>query len=144
MFLRLTIAIFLLLISCSDGYYQYSIDPPLTKYVDSFYSEAKLRGVILQKDNLIIQLSYLEGSNGLTKYSINKSGKVTSQIFVWINIDYFYHGGENCVESTIFHELGHALLLRHHCDCVSYMNINDDNRCYSKYSREELLNEMFN
>lgn len=143
--MKYIILISLILFSCES--YNYSVQPELKPYVDSFYQEAEKRGVKVQKDNLIIRISNdTKGNLGLTKYSSN-GPQVTSQIYVNIKEDYFNKNSVQCIESVVFHELGHALLLRSHCDCTgSFMNVETERHtCYpaNTTSRELLLDELF-
>lgn len=129
----------LILFSCSEQY-QFIIDPGLKDYVNSFYYQAELRGIHLQKANLIVRFGNTGEDGGLTKYSV-KNGKVSSQIMVWISDEI---QPQECVEATVYHELGHALLFRDHCQGVSLMNVRYGNfRCFQNASKEELINEMF-
>lgn len=135
----------LILFSCES--YDYRVQTELQPYVNKFYEEAQKRGITLQRDNLIMTISEdTKGALGLTKFASNGSS-VTSQIYVNINATFFNTKSEQCVESVVFHELGHALLLRKHCDCYgSIMNVDTERHvCYpaNTTSREDLLDELF-
>lgn len=146
--MKLIISLSLFLISCSE-HYEYSVDARLVTYVNKFYTEANNRGVNPQKSNLKVSLGYIADNEGLTKYSTNWRGDVSSQIYVWINEDKFNDFNDTnplWIESLVFHELGHGLLLRHHCDCKSIMNVTTENYRAYKYDsllRKELLDELF-
>lgn len=89
------------------------IDPELQKYVDAFVIEAKLRGMSIHVDNLILEysdeLDDLECGKCNNASLTNKSQKI-----VRIN------GSSQCwdfdqeLEALVFHELGHCLLGRLH------------------------------
>ena len=103
--------IILFLFSCNPVFI---IDSRIKIYVDNFYHEANVRGVILPKSNLIIKLKKgLFNETGALGRSIIESGIFSDkQETVYIDEEFFNSYKYNCVESVVFHELGHTLLNR--------------------------------
>jgi len=123
--------------SCSldsfDQQIEYRIDPLLKPYVDQFYKEAEVRGIELQRVNLIVKISTNIGS----KYGLSES--INGQKVVSIN-SYLIEGNDLRLQIIIFHELGHSLLNRHHFDDVkSIMNTSPCSTCFD----EQYLDELF-
>jgi hypothetical protein len=118
-------ALSMFLFSCEFTDMAYYIDPRLEVYVDRFYSEAKARGVQLERVNLMVRIEPLPGRAARSK----REGCQRVVIFskdtwdfmnnpVWVRGDSVDAG----IENIVFHELGHALLDRKHCDpCESIM-----------------------
>jgi Zn-dependent peptidase ImmA (M78 family) len=139
----------ILLFSCQPDY---MIDSRLSKHVNMFYEEAAKRGKILEKENLVITLkSGLFSTNnrlGIAVFDKDLVGQVT----VYIDEEYYLNESipDECKETTVFHELGHAVLKRkHHTNQVpSIMHSANMYHCYkSDYyttiDRDYLLNELF-
>ncbi|MFN7611079.1 MAG: hypothetical protein ACK5QX_09130 [bacterium] len=128
--------IIILLFSCS---YQreFKVDKELKVYVDSFFDLAMNKGLLIQKENLIVTLSANIGSlQGL-------SSKKNGQRIVEINYYNYQNYSSDYIEAIVFHELGHALLNRGHDDSVeSLMNTSVCLSCYSN-NKEYLIKELF-
>lgn len=139
-----SIVLFLLLAgtSCQQEPFEYVIQRELQPYVESFYQAGGDRGVILQRENLIMMIVVdlqKEGAWGLSK-------KRAGQRIVYIDQELFDDYTINTnhtdrIEWLVFHELGHSFLNRSHTDGFSIMNP----KFYDfKGQREELLDELFN
>jgi len=128
------------------------VDSRLKDHVNNFYIEGEKRGKKLQKDNLVITLKKgLRNTNkriGITAFDRDFTGQIT----VYIDEEYYLNESipNECKESTVFHELGHAVLLRKtHTDQIpSIMNSSNRFHCYKMSSdgesiKEQLLNELF-
>lgn len=135
-------AILLLAItSCNSFEGEYAIERDLQIYVEAFYREAGARGVVLHRENLVVMVREgleANGSWGLSK----RNGR---QRIVYIDAGYYddmLRGGHtDRVEFLVFHELGHALLGRHHISGVASV-MNPQWHDYSDH-RNEFLNELF-
>ncbi len=147
LFRLLTIS--LLLFSCQEEIY-YRVDPRLTVYVESFYTEGAKYGQTFGRDNLIMGIKDLDGIWGLSLRPADGTGQIT----VWIDPDVFLRNDSLCTESIVFHELGHALLRRDHKDYPpSLMRTDNKFGCYPEIkvdgivmegtTREELIKELF-
>ena len=121
---------------------RYAIEPDLELFVDRFYSEGEARGLIIERENLIVMikndLNKIDQAWGLSK---RKGG----QRFVYIDREYYDDmlRGNNLeeIEFLVFHELGHALLGRGHLTGVkSIMNTG-----WTSYygQRKEFIDELF-
>jgi hypothetical protein len=142
--------ILLLLLSCTefDINPERIIDPRLEPYVNAFYTEAAARGIIL--DTMLIARVEECGASGK---GFTRSG----QHYILINpntYDYFTSGnwvvGERAyhgLENLVFHELGHALLNRDHCDPkIGIMSAKASLFLYAENAdlRREFVDELFN
>lgn len=153
---KIIFLIILVSFSCKEYSPVYNVDPELKPFVDSFFHEGEIRGVFLPNDNLIMIFSsdsLINGMpyNGYTKYETGYNAD--PQIRSYINFAYFKANNNPysrlCLESTIFHELGHGILKRQHTNTSSIMNTSI--RCYlqkhavtdSSSQREQLLDELF-
>lgn len=128
--------IIILLFSCS---YQreFKVDKELKVYVDSFFDLAMNKGLLIQKENLIVTLS---ANIGLLQ---GLSSKKNGQRIVEINYYNYQNYSSDYIEAIVFHELGHALLNRGHDDSVeSLMNTSVCLSCYSN-NKEYLIKELF-
>lgn len=135
-----------------DQTIEYRIDPLLQPYLNEFYKQAEQRGFqyndqynlimiaqdantgrFVDQDNPKVLLSGLSIMNG-------------DQRIVYIDKQMFEFADDTAtIEAVVFHELGHALIRRKHCNCYSIMN-NDvvfDLKGY-KNNRDILLDELFN
>ena len=97
--------------------YEYSIEPALEVYVNSFFTEAAKRNIALDKSNLIIR--FVEDSadkycGQCTKPKKNKQGQ--REILIWKSRECWEIEPYENKEALIFHELGHCLLNREHLD----------------------------
>lgn len=106
----------LTLTSCIDfdQTVEYSVDPALEVYIESFFNEAQLRGIDIPHENLIVEF-------GVTDHT-GLSHKRGNQRIITIDPAYktkiYQH-----VELVVYHEMGHALLgLRHIEDHDAIMN----------------------
>lgn len=123
--------------TCCDREIGFIIDPKIAIYVDNFYHEAEIRGVVLRLDNLNVSVINLGDRFGLTK-----DGK-----YVYIHQPFVesYSGYSLELEVIIFHELGHALLSKGHIDDhKAIMNTTPNINCYGVDQRTEFINDLFN
>ncbi len=127
---------FLLIITLSSCHFdptiEYRVDPELTPYVEKFFSEGQKRGIILERENLVVIIyDGLEKDENVWGLS-TKEGK---QRVILIDKDYFEFNRDNGNplrnESIIFHELGHAILGRGHC--TGGDSIMDITSCFYTY-----------
>lgn len=96
----------------------YQVPPSVEPYVQRFLLEAQKRGKNFQIDNLIVKLSDqpIEPTPGQYSCGIT-TGKITKQHQNIIRIDtqcLAWRYNDTSREVLIFHELGHAILLRFH------------------------------
>jgi len=109
---------FLVWIGCDDDSLNivYRVPPEVEPIVQKFISEGKSRGLNLETDNLIVELtSPVENGGqfvcGVTFGEIidipQNRIEIDTQCLAWRHSD-------ESREVLIYHELGHALLLRHH------------------------------
>lgn len=117
--------LFFILIGCQsfDFNPEYRIPKELSPYVNSFFNEAAIRGIFIDKSNLVMTIQNDLYKNGEWGLSINNGG----QRSILIDKDYFdfyftQTNNPDGIESLIFHELGHSLLNRVHVKCESIMN----------------------
>lgn len=121
----LILSLCLILCSCTfDQTIEYKIDPLLQPYMDSFYTEALKRDYHYDKYNLIVQLKP-NLSNSSDAWGLSE--KIGDQRVVSIDQelynDYTRGNHQDRIEAIFFHEMGHALLYRHHNSCQeSLMN----------------------
>lgn len=129
---------------------EWLIDPKLKTHVDMFFAEAERRDIHIDKDNLVIRVephanvkdagvSIKCGCQRIVliaddSYDYFASGK-------WLKGDSAYYGLENLV----FHELGHSILQRKHCECPSIMDPGSSMLVYAKdmVKRKQLIDELF-
>lgn len=145
----LIITLSLLLLSCSNDNNNL-IEQEILGYFNSFESEAFLRGVEIDLDNIDLN-AYVE--------NIEKTGVVGqcnsySDGSKTVVVDEFYWSNASDLdkEYLTYHELGHCVLERDHNDekdqqgdCKSIMQSGLAN-CKSNYNtinRDELLDELF-
>lgn len=140
---------------------EYRVPEELEPYVDNFFSEAEARGIILSRDNLIVEFGDIKEdficgncNNVSTNTRIQKVITVDNVLKCWRN--------EQQLEALIFHEMGHCILGRPHNDDllpngdpVSLMISNsisayspciysiDNNPCNKAFKREYYLDEIF-
>lgn len=147
------ILIVLLLVGCDDyGILpvRYKVDPRLETYMDSFYKEAHARG-INPSHNVRVEIG--EPSS---KHAIGTTARRGLHITITI-ADWHY---ENMIrehrdtpqmfdagmENLIFHEMGHAVLDREHCDpCYSIMSSEKSifEYAWDEGFRTKLIDELF-
>lgn len=108
-----------LLTSCNfNDDIEYKVDERLQPYVDKFFEEAASRGLIFQKYNLVVSIQpKLKEGAGLSRSEGHQRVVVIDQ-----STYDFLKGAHESMEVIVFHELGHALLYRNHCDTQSIMN----------------------
>ncbi len=130
------IVLFLLLFSCQEET-QFSVQPELQSYVDEFFFQAKIHGLLIEKKNLIVKSSTDIGVN--SGMCTTHSGQRTANIAQYI----VSADSENPLRTKIvvFHELGHALLFRGHVD--TRKSIMNTSACSNCEIDEEYLNELF-
>lgn len=135
------------LFGCGTFYVSPHINPELEPYVTSFQQEGIKRGKYVSTEKLNIDFADIQSSKpnvvGLC-YLI--SGKVEIDINWWL----IASNAEK--ENLVYHELGHCLLNRDHCEAPSNsswyaISIMYPSVLYDAYyagSREELVDELFN
>jgi len=157
----------MVLCSCEkvEPVFEYRIDPTLESIVNKFYQEAELRGITLQKTNLIVEVVdvLVEDRCGQCerpkrKKEEQRTIKISKSSVCWIR------ESEQNREALVFHELGHCLLDRDHKDdlfpsgapksimttalngpyqpCV-YVIGDDATECNRTVRRTYYLNELF-
>lgn len=139
------IPLIFLLIACTPDL-DYSLDPSLAPYVESFYKEAEARGHYLRTKNMVVFKEDNLAKNFNVKAIYRKKKKQKSIAF---DREYyeFIKKYPNRVEAIMFHELGHALLGREHTKaCISLMNPTGCEVCYENdpARRKVLIDELFN
>lgn len=111
--------------SCADftDERHFEVDARLKPFVDEFYRQGKLNGLNIQRDNLIATIEKCDNPEAYGE-SIDDAFIPT----IHIDPDFFqsviafndslsnYH-----IQYVVFHELGHALLKRHHTEKRSIM-----------------------
>lgn len=141
----------LILLLCSSCYsfefdqtISYDVDPELLKYVDSFYQEAKERGLFIQRENLLVKFE-----NDIPNLLAQNANEGEQIIINVDRVDYEWilnNWGTEAVENLMFHELGHGLLNRDHNDPKeSIMASGHSLRSYlgDPVKRKYLLDELF-
>jgi len=138
--MRIAIALLFLVSACAefDQTLQYRIDPPFQTHVDAFFYEAEIRGVDLQKENLIVTTSK-DLNRKLGQFSTCGEQRIVEII------DYAAHYEPTHLEVLMFHELGHALLRRGHtCEDNSIMCDDINLQAFTTPAeRKILLDELF-
>jgi hypothetical protein len=157
--------IFLMIIlsSCKDTEgtepIKYEVPSPLQPMIERFIQEGSKRGKILTIKNLIIKLSDEPIETSPNQFSCGiTNGEITEQKQNIVQIDtqcLAWRHSELSKEILIFHELGHAILLRHHDnsrlpngDWKSIMTGANwtifDYYIFNSQKREYYLDELFN
>lgn len=135
----------LVLLSCSeDNVTVYSVDPALVPYVEAFYTEAEKYGRVFPRENLIVVLKKDLPVTARTIRQVNS--RDGNQTTIEMDADYFTSHEADCIESVMFHELGHARLMREHTNTYSIMNPTTGESCYMSGhlgAREVLIDELF-
>lgn len=129
-----------ILLSCDPVKESY-LHPDLAPYYYKFRTEASIRGYDLPDKDIVMEFETGKPRFGYCKWDKNS-------VHIWIDSLNFYQDDELNRETTIFHELGHGLLNRHHIDFnddpKSLMNENSYGfRRGYRSNREEFLNELF-
>jgi|GWRWMinimDraft_5_1066013.scaffolds.fasta_scaffold01871_2 hypothetical protein len=94
---------------------RYEIAPVLKKYVDSFFLEAKLRGLDIPKENLIVKSNEINSFSdecGVCQLNTKKPEQQRTVIISFGSNLCWGSKPENDREALVFHELGHCLLNR--------------------------------
>lgn len=147
----LPILILILLAGCCEFDFEpeFYVDPRLEPYVTSFYKEAEKHGIPVHR-NLIVRIESVDGATGRTSYRGRQTIVIIDQED-YSNASAFYAkqlDTLHClIENLMYHELGHALLNRDHCDpCYSIMSQRLSTIEYAGRpdKREILINELFN
>lgn len=135
--------------SCQfDTEIEFSIDSRVADHVDRFFAEAEARGINIPRENLIVSVEELDPLGRSLKSGDQRVVLISADAYdffgpKWMSPDSAFYGMEN----VVFHELGHALLNRKHCDpCYSIMNSGISVFVYAKKPdlRKELIDELFN
>jgi hypothetical protein len=135
----------LLLCSCSDFLDQnhYEVDAELQYYTNKFFYEASARGMNVKPNNLIVRLGNCQKEDGVI--GITKYHSITTVI---IDSDFFASRSADTlmIETIVFHEMGHAVFHRDHCDTYSLMNPNKHISDYrlNPSKRTILIDELMN
>ena len=137
-----------LFFACSYHDGQEYIEPELKPYYDTFIFEAKRLGVQLPRKGVMIYFDDIK-ANGKWDWSKHYCNiKINPNLFEPDDYNTYSHR----IESTIFHELGHGLLNRHHIPSVinaefeaSLMTMPYGHRKYwiNGEKREYYLKELF-
>lgn len=134
--------IFLTLFSCSvldEPHFEIAND--IKPSINKFYAQALHQGIYPQRDRLIVQWGN----------TIEKFGVIGITIHDDIPIIYLDYSLQDRIksdplffETVLYHELGHALFLRPHCNSYSLMNPNKYIQDYRQDSikRERLFTEL--
>lgn len=129
--------ILMYLLGCTKS----EIEPSAEPYVQNFLQECIKRGIRIHQTNIRVKFKRLENAQGHTNL-------VTKTIF----IDPYSDGWRYNPEALVFHEMGHLVLHRDHCNEVvnkyvrSIMNSFDDpiyNTEELQDRREYYINELF-
>lgn len=128
---------------------EFYVDLRLEPYVTAFYHEADMRGIVLSRD-IVVRVEAID------IHDYGKSSMMGPQHIVLISADNYvdyrdttYFKGDTlycAMENLVYHELGHALLNRRHCDpCYSIMHSTMSLFEYvgQPEKRRLLINELF-
>ena len=149
------IALAILLSGCFSAFDQtieYRVDPRVVQFVDRFYTEAEARGVVIERYNLIVivqphNTGRFVDQNDPTAEIVGLSIRQGEQRIVFIDERYveFKDRVDLNLEQLVFHELGHALLGKHHDEnSFSVMNTDFNIEFYYKENiRKEVLDNLF-
>lgn len=134
--------------SCQHEYTQ-SYPPEFAPYIQSFFTEANLRGLEWNETQFDFKIQFGDtepGTGGFCNFNTNT---------ITVNPDEWTVRDERQKEQLIFHELGHCLLNRVHKnvesasgECYSYMPGTEDGfgcciNYYSDYWRNYYIDELF-
>jgi hypothetical protein len=133
-----------LLSACSiDPTIEYSIDPYLASYLETFYKEGEARGLTFEREALIMKFDESITVVDETHPGVSIPGNRQRAVYFHPMIrDYAFSKRE----IVIFHELGHALLKKGHSeDPKSLMYFKPDLNIDFQDSliRKEKLDELF-
>lgn len=121
-----------------DNEIVYSVDPELQPYVNTFYTEAAERNVVIPK-NLIAEIKAVQSAAQVdTQYGQNYL------YFDPINLDYYVqNAGERFIEAHIYNRLGGLFLKRSPSTEYSFMNPEVRYGGYNPDDKEALFDELF-
>ncbi len=108
-----------MLISCEkkEVSFEYRIEPALEVYVETFFEEAKARGISIPKENLIVEFTDSLPEDFCGQCERPKAGRAGQRIIqIRKNRDCWDIKVSQNKEALVFHELGHCLLGRDHKD----------------------------
>jgi hypothetical protein len=115
----------------------FEVDPRLQWVVDEFYSEAELRSIYLNREDLVVRVGAIKNSADFS------GGKVS---FITVNQSFFENGYPDslALQYIVFHEFGHYMG-REHTNSYSIMNPNKYAGDYrnNKEARRILNDELF-
>ena len=144
LFALLILSLFISSCGDDDGL---DIAAPLLPYFESFKAEAAERGIDVDYEALGIS-GFIGGisSQGVIGQCNPENNAVTIDRIFWASFD------EDGKELIVYHELGHCVLKRQHCDkinpdqtCHSIMHSSEDlcDNNYNQSTREEFIDELF-
>jgi hypothetical protein len=167
-FLSGLLLMFSVLVSCHkvEPVFEYRIEPQLEVLVAKFYQEAELRGISLQRNNLIVEfVENLEDDRCGQCERPKRKREEQRHLKISKIADCWAKEPSQNQEALVFHELGHCLLNRDHKDdlfpsgapksimttvlngpyepCV-YVFGEDGSVCNKTVRRTYYLNELFN
>ena len=123
----------LLLISCDK---EFMVQPELREYYSNFKVDARVRGIIVEDENLIITLKDINSDTKLGRYTQALGG----QRYIYVDSASYYAGLGKLI---LYHELGHAILNRKHTKHFSLMNPNVTKYTSNLQYMDELNDELF-
>lgn len=137
--------------SCTDKNYGVEFDDELVPFIESFKSEAALRGIEFNNNEEKIE-GYLQRINvngvaGLCRR--HDEGRNRSII---VDKTYWNQANDLEREYVVYHELGHCFLLRDHqdepdsignCQSIMYSGLDGCRINYTNDTREHYLDELF-
>jgi len=157
-----------MLFSCDkvEPVFEYRIEYSLETLVNRFYEEAELRGITLQKTNLIVEfVESLEDGQCGTCERPKRNKELQRHVRISEDKECWSREPSQNQEALVFHELGHCLLNRDHKDelfpngapksimttiidgpyepCI-YVFGEDGTVCNKTVRRTYYLNELFN
>jgi hypothetical protein len=139
--------IFLLLIGCQVyPEPEYRVDPRLQMHVNEFYHQAAIRGIDLHK-NIIVSIEDIDAAGQAFKYGDQAIVIISPNTYEYLTSGDWVHGDSvrYGLENLVFHELGHAVLRRKHCEWYSLMDPNISMFAYvhKPVDRQILVDELF-
>ncbi len=122
-----------------DQTIEYRIDPEFNSFVESFFKEAKERNISLEKNNLIVSFD----DTRTTPFEPAQSLNIGFQHNVFVHKYIWDHSNDIEKKIIIYHELGHALLFKKHCNNKNALMYYAPNYGYFKDHESDSLNELF-
>jgi hypothetical protein len=139
-----------LLIMTSCGRVDTYVEPELQPYLDLFTQEAGYRGRSVDYSHLSVRFESLAELDEPNAYVLGQCDTTGHQDMIKIDPNRWQNLGPGSREELMFHELGHCVLGRPHCDPppgVSRLSIMDT-YIGSDYdylnNRQRYVNELFN